>query len=48
MLKWGGRAHDPGGVAETKPGELAIRCPSCPWPGINLVDRWENAPDGMK
>ena len=48
MLKWGGRAHDAGGVAETKPGELAIRCPSCPWPGINMVDGWENAPVGMK
>jgi hypothetical protein len=48
MLKWGGRAHDPDGVAKTKPGELAIHCPSCPWPGINMVDGWENAPDGMK
>lgn len=48
MLKWGGRMHDPGGVAETRLGELVIRCPSCPWPGINLVDGWENVPDGIK
>ena len=40
--------HDPGGMAETKAGELAICCLSCPWPGINIVDGWENAPDEMK
>jgi len=48
MLKWGGRAHDSEGAAKTKPGELAIRCPSCPWPGINMEEGWENAPVGMK
>ena len=43
MLKWGGRGHDPSGVEGTKPGELAIKCPSCPHPGINLPEGWENA-----
>ncbi|KDR74714.1 hypothetical protein GALMADRAFT_70522 [Galerina marginata CBS 339.88] len=48
MLKWAGRGNDPSGVAGTKDGELGIRCPSCPWPGINLPDGWEDAPVGMK
>ncbi|PPQ83667.1 hypothetical protein CVT26_000898 [Gymnopilus dilepis] len=44
LLKWGGRAHDPAGVEATAPGELALRCPSCPYPGINLPEGWEQAP----
>jgi hypothetical protein len=30
LLKWGGCIHDPDGVEATKPGELAVLCPSCP------------------
>jgi len=48
MLKWGGRAHDESGARGTKPGELAVVCPSCPRPGVNLPDGWENAPEGMR
>ncbi|KAF9471428.1 hypothetical protein BDN70DRAFT_820006, partial [Pholiota conissans] len=44
MLKRGGRGHDQAGVAATKDGELAIRCPSCPHPGINLPEDWAEAP----
>ena len=44
MLKWAGRAHDPSGIAGTEPGALALRCPSCPYPGINLPQGWEDAP----
>ncbi|KAJ7792665.1 hypothetical protein B0H14DRAFT_3094155 [Mycena olivaceomarginata] len=43
MLKHGGRGHDPGGAEATKPGELAVRCPACPRPGINLPQGWEKA-----
>jgi len=32
MLKRAGRAHDPTGPAGTKQGELALLCPSCPYP----------------
>ncbi|KAK7048776.1 CxC2 domain-containing protein [Favolaschia claudopus] len=39
-----GRGHDPGGIAETKPGELAMPCRACPHPGINLPDGWDDAP----
>ncbi|KAF9540711.1 hypothetical protein CPC08DRAFT_650802 [Agrocybe pediades] len=48
MLKWGGRAHDSAGVEGTKEGELAIRCPSCPIPGVNLPEDWENAPPELQ
>ncbi|KAK7027866.1 CxC2 domain-containing protein [Favolaschia claudopus] len=44
MLKRGGRGHAVGGVLATSAGELAIRCPACPRPGVNLPDDWESAP----
>ncbi|KAF8202088.1 hypothetical protein K438DRAFT_1581642 [Mycena galopus ATCC 62051] len=44
MLKRGGRGHASGGAAMTKPGELAVACPACPRPGINLPADWENTP----
>ncbi|KAK6972220.1 CxC2 domain-containing protein [Favolaschia claudopus] len=44
MLKRGGRGHAVGGVSATSAGELAIRCPACPRPGINLPDDWQSAP----
>ncbi|KAJ7681054.1 hypothetical protein DFH06DRAFT_1265705 [Mycena polygramma] len=43
MLERAGRFHDPSGVDGTQPGELAIRCPCCPRPGVNLREGWENA-----
>ncbi|KAF7358018.1 hypothetical protein MVEN_00848900 [Mycena venus] len=43
MLMRGGWGHDPTGVDGTKPGKLAIRCPCCPRPGVNLPDDWEKA-----
>ncbi|KAJ7633773.1 hypothetical protein DFH06DRAFT_1139696 [Mycena polygramma] len=43
MLKRGGRAHAESGVYGTKAGELAIRWPACPRPGVNLPDGWEQA-----
>ena len=43
LLKRGGRGHDATGAAGTKQGELAMLCPSCPHPGVNLPDDWKNA-----
>ncbi|KAF8201858.1 hypothetical protein BJ912DRAFT_1054149 [Pholiota molesta] len=48
MLKRAGRGHDEAGVAGTKDGELAIQCPSCPHPGINLPADWKDVPDDQK
>ena len=42
MVKRGGRVHEKGGVAKTAEGELAVKCPSCPWPEINLPTGWQN------
>ncbi|KAJ7858428.1 hypothetical protein B0H13DRAFT_1640476 [Mycena leptocephala] len=45
MLKRGGRslAYDSSGAEGTRSGELAIECPACPRPGINLPEGWEDA-----
>ncbi|KAJ7825743.1 hypothetical protein B0H14DRAFT_3468249 [Mycena olivaceomarginata] len=42
MLKRAGRGHVISGVMGTQQGELAVRCPCCPIPGVNLPD--ETAP----
>jgi hypothetical protein len=36
-------AYSSSGVNGTKPGELAIECPACPRPGVNLPEGWEKA-----
>jgi hypothetical protein len=30
---------------ELQPGDLAIFCPACPQPGINLPQGWEKDPE---
>ena len=47
-LKRAGRGHDPTGAAGTAPGELAVRCPACPRPGVNLPPNWEEVSDDLK
>ena len=37
-----GLGHEP--KAEPQPGRLAIFCPACPQPGINLPQGWEKDP----
>ncbi|KAJ7441809.1 hypothetical protein B0H11DRAFT_2251870 [Mycena galericulata] len=44
MLKRAGQGHDLSGVFGTRSGELAVECPVCLHPGVNLPDGWENAP----
>ncbi|KIY48995.1 hypothetical protein FISHEDRAFT_58576 [Fistulina hepatica ATCC 64428] len=49
MLKRAGRGHDiDRGIDETYPGELAVSCPACPNPKVNLPEGWEAAQDSMK
>jgi hypothetical protein len=43
MLKRFARAYYQNGIAETKEGDLAVNCPACPRPGINMP-KWENIP----
>ncbi|KAJ7794769.1 hypothetical protein B0H14DRAFT_3496700 [Mycena olivaceomarginata] len=44
MLKRAGRGHAMSGAMGTGQGELAVRCPCCPWPGVNLPEDWQDAP----
>lgn len=39
QLKRAGRGHDEGGPAGTQQGACAVKCPACPWPGINLLKK---------
>ena len=48
LLKWAGRGHDPAKVDATEPGQLAIKCPSCPHRGINLPKDFENVPEAYR
>lgn len=48
VLKRTGRGHEPGGADATTAGELALQCPACPQPGVNLPDDWKDAPDDIK
>ncbi|TFK80385.1 hypothetical protein K466DRAFT_455186, partial [Polyporus arcularius HHB13444] len=45
MRKWAGFGHrqDP-----VRPGDLAVRCPACPQPGLNLPDGWQNDTEKFK
>ena len=32
-------------VPSPGPGAFAIKCPACPWPGVNMPPGWEEDPD---
>ncbi|KAJ7118609.1 hypothetical protein C8R43DRAFT_960209 [Mycena crocata] len=42
MMKRAGRGHSNGGIGGTAQGELALPCCTCPQPGRNLPDGWDN------
>ena len=44
MAKHAGCMYDPKGIQNTTRGELALACPACPIPGLNLPTGWENVP----
>ena len=48
MLKRAGRGHNLHGAEGTEPRELAVECPACPRPGVNLPDDWESTPENQK
>ncbi|TRM63043.1 hypothetical protein BD626DRAFT_403449, partial [Schizophyllum amplum] len=43
-----GRGNAPSGIAGTAPGEVAVRCWSCPRAGVNLPPDWEKLSDREK
>lgn len=42
LMKRAGRGNVLNGLQTTKAGELALECPACPIPGVNLPEGWEN------
>ena len=43
MMKRGGRVTaEENGIRMTTEGQIAVKCPSCPWPDINLLSGWQN------
>lgn len=48
LLKRGGRGNEPTGVIGTAQGVLAIMCPSCPRPGINLPSGWDKVAPALR
>ncbi|KAI0739708.1 hypothetical protein C8Q80DRAFT_1288610 [Daedaleopsis nitida] len=43
--KWNGYGHCD---EELGPGDLAVLCPACPQPGLNLPDNWQEDPQKVK
>lgn len=43
MFKRGGRGSVEGLMADTGEGQLALKCPACPEPGVNLPEGWQAA-----
>lgn len=49
MLLRAGIGNTPGRDLDSlSPGELAVLCPACPRPNVNIPDEWESAPIEMK
>ncbi|KAG1789262.1 uncharacterized protein HD556DRAFT_1433768 [Suillus plorans] len=48
LMKRAGRGNITGGIYDTEPGALAIKCPACPQPGINLPEDWDKVEGSMK
>ncbi|TDL20498.1 hypothetical protein BD410DRAFT_725441 [Rickenella mellea] len=48
MLKRGGRGHAATGAAGTSSGELAVMCPACPRPGVNLPTAWKDVDEDKR
>lgn len=44
LMKRAGRGNVVKGLITTGAGDLAVTCPACPIPGVNLPDGWEDAP----
>lgn len=43
-IKRGAAGHALAAVDDLGDGALAIECPACPHPGLNLPPDWKNAP----
>ncbi|KAF9038742.1 hypothetical protein BJ165DRAFT_1352555, partial [Panaeolus papilionaceus] len=43
LLMRSGQGHDPMGAIAILEGAMALLCPACPHPGINMPDGWESS-----
>ncbi|KAK0189723.1 hypothetical protein F5146DRAFT_932029 [Armillaria mellea] len=48
LLMYGEKGNEQEGVNNVNPGELAMECPVCPCPGVNLPEDWWDAPNLLK
>jgi hypothetical protein len=48
MAKRAGRAHDPAGIENTKLGDLAVQCPTCPRADVNLPPDYQDVPQNIQ
>ena len=48
LMKRAGRGNIEGGIATTSPTELALACPACPHPHINLPTNWDEADPSVR
>jgi len=48
LLKRAGCGNLENGVGSLKRGDLAILCPACPIPDINLPNGWDEVDDSLK
>ncbi|KAF8057043.1 hypothetical protein FPV67DRAFT_1677798 [Lyophyllum atratum] len=44
-IEWAGFGHEAKDPNNPAPGELAIFCPTCPQPGVNLPEDWNQDPN---
>ncbi|PBK73736.1 hypothetical protein ARMSODRAFT_986674 [Armillaria solidipes] len=43
MMMRAGRGQEENGIVTTSEGQLALRCPACPMPEVNLPEGWRSA-----
>lgn len=48
MLKRRARGHSREGIQGTSGGELAVKCPACPRPAVNLHPGFRSVPSPQK
>jgi hypothetical protein len=48
LMKHAGRGNFANGLINTQSGDLAVGCPACPIPDVNIPDDWKDAPLELK
>lgn len=48
LMKRAGRGNFANGLITTQSGHLAVACPACPIPDVNIPEDWKDAPRELK